>query len=64
MQAINNKNDPVQAKGILSLTNWGGGEEISTIFIILFFICMSWAINQLSLPEASWQVTLQFINHQ
>lgn len=63
MQAINNKNDPVQAKGILSLTNCRGGKEVSTTFIMLFFICMFWAINQLSLTEASWQVTVQFINH-
>lgn len=48
MQAINNTNDPVQAKGILSLTNCRGQEKKFLPLLKLFFVCMSWAINQLS----------------
>lgn len=65
MQAANNKINLVQAKGMPSLTKSSRGEgKVYTVFIIFFFICMSWPISELSLSEASWQVTLQFINHQ
>lgn len=58
-----NKNDPVPDQEMLSLTNSKKKKKVSTIFII-FLICMRKPINQLPLTEASWQVTLQFVNHQ